>query len=83
MLFLRLSHEIEEEKGQWTNKGRSKQQRILAALARAFEKGSAYVPVARLGEYLGSNEPLTLEEIAAVCEKSGDYRLQGKFILRT
>lgn len=82
-LFLRLSRDIEQRDGVWSRRGGSKQQRTLAALQQAFAGSGTYMPVERLAEFLNKGEPVTQEDIATVCEESGLYRVQGRFILRT
>jgi hypothetical protein len=82
-LFLRLSREIEYCDGLWYRRSSSKQQRIQGALQKAFASGGTYIPLDRLTEFLDEQEPVTQEDIAIVCEESGQYSVQGRFILRT
>jgi len=55
----------------------------LTGLQKAFASGQTYLPVDRLSRFLDDGEPITGDDIAAVCKESGQYRLQGKMILRT
>lgn len=82
-VFLRLSREIEYRDGLWYRRSSSKQQRIQGALQKAFAGGGTYIPLDRLAEFLDDQEPLTQEDITIVCEESGQYSMQGRFILRT
>jgi len=82
-LFLRLSQEIHEQEGAWSCRIASKQGRILTALEKAFAAGGAYLPLDRLAQHLDEGEPVTQEDIAAACDESGRYRIQGRFILRS
>jgi hypothetical protein len=41
------------------------------------------MPIDRLTEFLGEDNPMTQEDITTVCEESGQYRVQGRFIMRT
>jgi hypothetical protein len=81
-LFLRLSHEIVAHEGAWGRKGRSKHERIMTVLQKAFSAGQTYLPVDRLSRFLDEGELITGDDIAAACKESGQYRLQGKLILR-
>jgi len=82
-LFLHLSHETMEREGTWGRKRGSKYERILTGLQKAFASGQTYLPVDRLSRFLDDGEPITGDDIAAACKESGQYRLQGKMILRT
>src|SRR5438128_890657 len=82
-LFLHLSHETIEGDGTWSRKGGSKCDRILTGLQKAFASGQTYLPMDRLSRFLDEGEPITADDIAAVCKDSDQYRLQGKMILRT
>jgi hypothetical protein len=82
-LFLRLSREIEYRDGLWYRRSSSKQQLIQEALQKAFASGGTYLPLDRLAEFLDDLEPVTQEDITIVCEESGQYSVQGRFILRT
>jgi hypothetical protein len=82
-LFLQLSREIEQRDGAWTLRESSKRQRALGALQKAFDGGKTYMPIDRLAEFLDEDNPMTQDDITAACEESGQYRVQGRFILRT
>lgn len=82
-LFLQLSWEVEQRDGLWSHRGSTKQARIFGALQEAFASGATYLPTEKLGEFLDKDEDVTPTDIAAVCEESGQYRMQGRFILRT
>jgi hypothetical protein len=82
-LFLQLSREIEQRDGLWSHRGKTKQARIVGALQEAFASGATYLPTEKLSEFLDKDENVTPIDIAAVCEESGQYRMQGRFILRT
>jgi hypothetical protein len=82
-LFLQLSHETVERDGAWNRKGGSKYDRILTGLQKAFAAGQTYLPMDRLSRFLDEGEAITGDDIAAACKDSGQYRLQGKLILRT
>jgi hypothetical protein len=82
-LFLRLSREIEQRNGTWSLRGSSKQQRLLVALQKVFASSATYVPIDRLAQFVDEQDAVTQEDIAAACDTSGLYRLQGRFILRT
>jgi hypothetical protein len=81
-LFLLLSHGVVEREGAWSRKGGSKHERIIVGLQKAFAGGQAYLPADRLSQFLDEGEPITREDIAAACEESGQYRLQGTMIVR-
>ena len=81
-LFLRLSREIEQRNDTWSLRGGSKQQRLLVALQKVFASGATYVPRDRLAQFVDEQDAVTQEDIAAACDTSGLYRLQGRFILR-
>ena len=81
-LFLRLAREIAQRDGTWSLRSSSKQQRLLVALQKAFASGGTYVPIDRLAQFVGEQEAVTQEDIAAACDASGLYRLHGRFILR-
>jgi hypothetical protein len=82
-LFLQLSHETFQRDGTWSRKGGSKHDRILTGLQKAFAAGQTYLTMDRLSRFLDEGEPISGDDIAAVCKESGQYRLQGKLILRT
>jgi hypothetical protein len=82
-LFLQLSREIEQRDGFWSHRGKTKQVRIVDALQEAFASGATYLPTEKLSEFLDKDENVTPADIAAVCEENGQYRMQGRFILRT
>jgi hypothetical protein len=82
-LFLQLSHETVDRDGTWSRKGGSKHDRILTGLQKAFAAGQTYLPMDRLSRFLDEGEPITGDDIAAACKESGQFRLQGKLILRT
>ena len=81
-LFLRLASDLTERDGLWQRICHDKPGRILAALQTAFAGGQTYLPIAGLSRYLDSGDAITVEEIAAVCEQTGQFRLQGRLILR-
>jgi len=81
-LFLRLSREIAQRNGTWSLRGSSKQQRLLVALQKVFASSATYVPIDRLAQFVDEQDAVTQEDIAAACNTSGLYRLQGRFILR-
>lgn len=81
-LFLHLSHETVERDGAWSGKGGSKHGRILTGLQKAFAAGQTYLPMDRLSRFLDDGEPITIDDIDAACKESGQFRLQGKIILR-
>ena len=60
-------------------------QQIIDALTQAFSAGQTYLPIERIGKFLddAASESLTKEDIIAACEESGQFRLKGKFIVRT
>jgi hypothetical protein len=81
-LFLKLSSEASwQNRASSRGKG-SKQERILVALAAAFARGQAYLPVNRLAIHLGG-EAVTMQEITEACRSSGLYRIRGSMILRS
>ena len=82
-LFLHLSHEMVERDGTWSRKGDSKYDRILSGLQNAFTSGQTYLPMDRLSRFLAEGEAITGDDIVTACRESGQYRLQGKMILRT
>src|SRR5215510_10949119 len=82
-LFLRLSREIEQRNGTWSLRSGSKQQRLLVALQKVFTSGATYMPLDRLAQFVDEQDAVTQEDIAAACDTSGLYRMQGRFILRT
>jgi hypothetical protein len=81
-LFLHLLHETVEREGSWGRKGGSKHDRIMTGLQKAFAAGQTYLPMDRLSRFLDEGEPITGDDIAAACKDSGEYRVQGKLILR-
>ena len=81
-LFLHLAQEIVEHEGAWGGKRGSKHDRIMTGLQKAFAGGQAYVPMDRLSEFLDEGEPISGDDISAVCEEGEPYRVQGKLILR-
>jgi hypothetical protein len=81
-LFLRLSREVEQRDGSWSLRGGPKQQRLLVALQKAFASGGTYVSIDRLAQFVDEQDGVTQEDLAAICDASGLYRLQGRFILR-
>ena len=82
-LFLQLSREIAQRDGLWCRTGGSKQERILIGLRKAFGTGQAYLPIDRLSQFFDEEEAISADDIAIACEESGEYRLQGKTILRS
>jgi hypothetical protein len=81
-LFLHLAREFRQTDGGWGRGGGGKADRIVSAIQNAFAAGGAYVPVERLARFLGPGDPVTVEEIDAACRASGQFRRQGKFLLR-
>jgi len=81
-LFLQLSRETVERDGTWSRKGGSKHDRILTGLQKAFAAGQTYLPMDRLSRFLDEGEPITGNDIATACKESGQFRVQGKLILR-
>lgn len=81
-LFLRLSRETAEREGIWSRKLGSKTERILAGLQQAFAGGQTYLPMDRLNRFLDDEEPVTGDEIAAACQESGRFKVQGNLVLR-
>jgi hypothetical protein len=81
-LFLRLSHATIERDGAWRSSARSKVDRILAGLQKAFATGQTYIPMHRLSRYFDDGEPITADDIVAACAQTGAYRAKGKLILR-
>ena len=84
-LFLELSKEIDLRDGLWASRTRSSHQQIIDALQGAFSGGQTYLPIDRIGKFLDNavSESLTTEDIIAACEESGQFRVRGKFIVRT
>ena len=56
---------------------------VASAVREAFAARQAYMPMDRLSRFLEEGEPITGEDIVAACNESGQYRVQGKLILRT
>ena len=81
-LFLRLSKEAVECEGAWHRTRRSKQDRVVAGLQKAFAAGQTYLPMDRLSRFLDEGEPVTADDIAAACALTGAYRVKGTLILR-
>lgn len=82
-LFLQLSHDTVERDETWSRQGGSKHDRILTGLQKAFAAGQTYLPMDRVSRFLDECEPITGDEIDAACKESGQFRRQGKLILRT
>jgi hypothetical protein len=81
-LFLRLSHEAVERDGAWSRTGRSKQDRVVAGLQKAFASGQTYMPMDRLSRFLDEGEPVTVDDIVTACATTGAFRVKGNLILR-
>jgi hypothetical protein len=81
-IFLRLSRDFHQHDAMWSRTGQGKSERIVAALQQAFAATGAYVPIQRLAPFLGERDPVTVEDIDLACQQSGQFRRQGKFIVR-
>jgi|SRR5947209_2443027 len=81
-LFLRLSHETAERGGAGSRSGRSKQDRVVVGLQKAFASGQTYMPMDRLSRFLDDGEAVTADDIVAACAATGAFRVKGKLILR-
>ena len=82
-VFFRLSRGFRLRDGTWTRECAGKHERIRAAVQQAFTSGGAYVTVEWLARILCESVPVTVEEIAALCKKTRQYRVRGTIITRS